>query len=451
MNHAPPLRWWLEKNIRRGVTFLVVGVVLIVFGFNFWREASSRLSETQNVAEGFLERETRNLQLFDYLRISEDMQAAFAKSGVASARLINGREHIASWSQAAWTLEESTDSKAGAGLTMRGGKPTLLLTLSHPTLPGINLIMAIPVLDSVLSSAVLAFLLAFGLFLLSWIFLKKLDRSLAQLSAEIETFALEISRNSGFETTNVRPEDSIVAETQELKSSFISLMSRLSESENKRVAAETSRALTDLAVQVAHDIRSPLSAMKIAISSRGGLAEAGELLSAAVERIEKIASDLLIQRKSDVSAESMALKDLRESTEKVITEVAMNHRQVKMENRMTKIDGRELSIAIGQAAFERVLSNLLTNSAAVSSTVAIDCVATGDRLNVKIQDNGPGIPQAVLSALENGRSHTTKPDGNGLGLLHVKKTIESRGGQLTIQPTQGQGTLIEISLPTKSL
>ncbi|MBI4655215.1 MAG: sensor histidine kinase [Elusimicrobia bacterium] len=69
-------------------------------------------------------------------------------------------------------------------------------------------------------------------------------------------------------------------------------------------------------------------------------------------------------------------------------------------------------------------------------------------VELKIKDNGKGIPKELLSDLgKKGRS-SGKEDGSGLGLYHAKTNIERWGGRLTIESEPNKGAEVTITLPT---
>jgi len=66
---------------------------------------------------------------------------------------------------------------------------------------------------------------------------------------------------------------------------------------------------------------------------------------------------------------------------------------------------------------------------------------------IEVADDGPGLPPGIARALASGqRIHSTKPGGNGLGLLSVRTLLRRVGGQLGTTPVSS-GTAWEITLP----
>jgi signal transduction histidine kinase len=74
---------------------------------------------------------------------------------------------------------------------------------------------------------------------------------------------------------------------------------------------------------------------------------------------------------------------------------------------------------------------------------------TSDRIEAWVQDNGPGMPQEVLTRIFE-PFFTTKPvgSGTGLGLPVVKQLVESWGGSIRVQSEPGSGTRMVLEIPS---
>ena len=90
----------------------------------------------------------------------------------------------------------------------------------------------------------------------------------------------------------------------------------------------------------------------------------------------------------------------------------------------------------------RVYRNLILNAiqaTAPGGMIVVASEAVGDRVNVRIQDSGCGIPADRLSAIFEDFV-TTKRRGLGLGLAISRKIVEQLGGQITVTSEVGKGT-----------
>jgi signal transduction histidine kinase len=101
----------------------------------------------------------------------------------------------------------------------------------------------------------------------------------------------------------------------------------------------------------------------------------------------------------------------------------------------------------------QVFMNLLTNAAQALSqtenaTITIETKGDTDGVQVKIEDNGPGIPPDVLPRIFD-PFFTTKDvgEGTGLGLSIVHELVERHGGTIEVDTKVGQGTTFTVKLP----
>lgn len=100
----------------------------------------------------------------------------------------------------------------------------------------------------------------------------------------------------------------------------------------------------------------------------------------------------------------------------------------------------------------RILNNLVTNSlhalGAEQGIIDLRCYAEGDRVVMEVEDNGTGIPAAILERVFEQHFTTKSPDkGTGLGLAITRKIVEDHGGSIDIQSEEGKGTVVRILLP----
>ncbi len=239
----------------------------------------------------------------------------------------------------------------------------------------------------------------------------------------------------------------------------IEIAQQLSDSDKK---LEKQMAVSALASQVAHDIRSPLAALDSVLKDIGQLPEDKRIIvRGAASRIRDIANDLVRRNQQTIemrvgpnAADSHFLLAQLVSAliEPLITEKRMQFRsKIDLE-----IEGRfdasayGLFIRVQPVELKRVLSNLINNAVEAvgdkgSVVVALD--SKGDEVIIKVQDNGQGIPPEILAKLgQKGETHG-KTGGSGLGLYHAKTAVQSWQGSLAIESKAGEGTTITVKLP----
>jgi len=238
---------------------------------------------------------------------------------------------------------------------------------------------------------------------------------------------------------------------------FAVLIGRLAEVLQKASHLESelavSKATSDLAAQVAHDIRSPLAALGAAAKGIKQLpAEQRALIEGSVNRMQGIANDLLTRYRAPGAAvtakpETCALASL---IEQVLAEKRLQHRDkagVKIEFNHGA-DG--LKAAVDPKELQRIISNLVNNSVESFSgagTVSVILAASDGKILIEIRDDGKGIPPEILARLgQKGETHG-KAGGTGLGLYHARTSVVSWGGSLKLESEPGKGTAVIITLP----
>jgi signal transduction histidine kinase/CheY-like chemotaxis protein len=224
-------------------------------------------------------------------------------------------------------------------------------------------------------------------------------------------------------------------------------------------------AVSAFASQVAHDIRSPLAALDAIERDLSQLAEGKRvILRSAVSRIRDIANSLLAKHDEIKAALSEAPRTPASSPEPTSLELLssliegiLTEKRLQFQAKLGVAIEAELGSGayglfarLAPAAFKRDLSNLVNNAVEAvgdRGRVLVSLASAGDRVVLKITDDGPGIPAEILTKLgERGYTHG-KPGGLGLGIHHAKVDAAAWGGTLDIRSQPGQGTTISLRLP----
>ena len=115
--------------------------------------------------------------------------------------------------------------------------------------------------------------------------------------------------------------------------------------------------------------------------------------------------------------------------------------------------GESLNIEANCDKLERVLTNLIDNACdAVGETGSIEIHARAkesDNILITITDDGPGIPDKILSSLFEPFVTKDKKMGTGLGLAIAKRTVQQHHGQIWVESQTEKGTTFYIQLPMK--
>jgi signal transduction histidine kinase len=220
--------------------------------------------------------------------------------------------------------------------------------------------------------------------------------------------------------------------------------------------------------QIAHDIRSPLSALNSIVNQVKNLPESQRLiLRNSISRINDIANTLLSKAKDPHPQTDLNLTKVNHEAPKLTVEYLapladclISEKRLLLRDKIgVEIEG-DLDYsygtfsAINSAELQRVLSNLVNNSAESlpdhKGKILVSVRKTQNSVIIKVVDNGKGIPSHILEQLgQMGVTHGKEgtESGSGLGVYHAKKTIESFGGTFEIKSELGNGTHIIMTLP----
>jgi signal transduction histidine kinase len=100
---------------------------------------------------------------------------------------------------------------------------------------------------------------------------------------------------------------------------------------------------------------------------------------------------------------------------------------------------------------ERAFFNLLLNACEATGQsegqIKIEVGSSGESFEVRVADNGAGVPVSIRGTLFDPFVSSGKSNGTGLGLAIVSKVIHDHGGTVTVERTSGAGTIFLVTLP----
>ena len=253
---------------------------------------------------------------------------------------------------------------------------------------------------------------------------------------------------------SVKPKKDEIAD---LVGTFNTMLTTVRLSQEKLIESEKVVSIARVASQVAHDIRSPLAAIRMALAD---LAQPSEetrsLLRSASLRIEDIANQLLQQRKHPQSNETNESSPILLSSliEIIASEKRIQYReQLGLEiTAQMNTESYGLFSSIRASDLQRILSNVINNAAdslsGVSGAIVITLIAVDERAIIRISDNGKGMPPHILSKISQQEVTYGKKDGNGVGIYGSKLLLDKSGGTIHFDSTINVGTTVTISLAT---
>jgi two-component system, OmpR family, sensor histidine kinase KdpD len=231
------------------------------------------------------------------------------------------------------------------------------------------------------------------------------------------------------------------------------------ERDERRLLAETDRTRTALLAAVSHDLRSPLAAVKAAVSSLRNdritwSAQDEQDLLATVEegadRLEDLVANLL-----DMSRIQMGAVTAHVDQVELVDTIGSAVSTLPGSDRVEVVVPPEAALVTADAGLlERVLANLVSNALAYApadTSVRVDASADADRVRVRVVDTGPGVPVSERTRLFEPFQRlgdVPRGEGVGLGLAVARGLTESMGGVLTAEDTPGGGLTFVLDLPT---
>ena|GEM_PF-1706682 len=225
--------------------------------------------------------------------------------------------------------------------------------------------------------------------------------------------------------------------------------------------------LGNLVATVAHELRNPLGGVRTTtFLLRRKLKDSPIDVEAQLDRIEigVTRCDNIISQLLDFSRSQPLVtekKDLNIWLQEVLVEEA-----TKISEHITincVLSAQQVLAEVDTERLRRGVINLLTNAAdAMVTKAGLNLVRNGHKpaidvelnetsrgVEIKIRDNGPGIPAELMSRISE-PLFTTKSFGTGLGLAAVRKVAEMHGGGLEINSIDGHGASFTIWFPTKN-
>jgi len=276
-----------------------------------------------------------------------------------------------------------------------------------------------------------------------------------QISGPIEQLSSAMSRAA---TGDLAFQADIAArdEIATLVEAFNKMTHDLRNSREKLIASERLAAWREVARQVSHEIKNPLTPIHLALHRlRTRFEKAGADPQVAKESFQSIDDELatLGRLAEEFSAFARLPEPKREPTD--LNEL------IRLTARLYETTPERIVIhtdlqpdlptkMLDRDQMRGVLTNLLKNAAeAVQGQdiceVTLRTLVAGEQIMLEVTDNGSGISPAALEKIFR-PAFTTKREGAGLGLAMVKRIIEQHGGRIEVESTEGKGTTFRILL-----
>ena len=242
-------------------------------------------------------------------------------------------------------------------------------------------------------------------------------------------------------------------EIGELAEAFNGMLDRLQQSREALVRSEKLAVAGLVAARVAHDIRNPLSSIKMQTQLLQARlqrdAEDRATLTSVlhdINQVESVVHDLVeAARPGDLKRERTSVNAvIRDALGRLAPQFA--HRKITV--RTTLADDLT-EVPLDFARFRQALVNVLVNASEAmpaGGEISVASRGVAAAVVVEICDQGEGIDPRVAAQVFD-PFFSTKREGVGLGLMNVRAVVEGHGGQIALSGRQPRGTCATITLP----
>lgn len=309
----------------------------------------------------------------------------------------------------------------------------------------------------VITAVVCSVLLTIGLGMaLLWVFFRGVVQPVRTLVAEAQEMSGDgPTEGRGLPTDELR---AVGIYLRHLMTDVADARSTLERSRRELKAAEQLAAVGKLAASVAHEIRNPLTAMKMwlysiqkEVDGDEALNRKFEIVSSEIKRLEKVVREFLeFSRPQEPRLGAESLGALVDQTVEL-----MQPRLAGPGVRIVQGPKRDLPLIwADRELLKQVLLNLLANSVdavgeggEIQVTSTCESTAGGSFVVVRIRDTGSGMSEEVRHRIFEPFFTTKRSDGTGLGLAISARIMAQHRGRLTLESTGPGGTTFAIHIP----
>ncbi|MBT4710991.1 MAG: HAMP domain-containing protein [Alphaproteobacteria bacterium] len=201
---------------------------------------------------------------------------------------------------------------------------------------------------------------------------------------------------------------------------------------------------TEMLAGVSHDLRTPLTRMRLQLEMLPQDKEVGDLLADVVEMEAMVEGYLAFARNQDT--EVAVETDLPQLLEQVVLNARRSGADIDL------VADENILIPLHPNAFTRCITNLVDNARRYATHVVISANRVGAMIEITVDDDGPGIPADKrdevfhpFRRLEESRN--PESGGSGLGLAIARDVIRSHGGEITLLDAPAGGLRALLRLP----
>lgn len=267
------------------------------------------------------------------------------------------------------------------------------------------------------------------LFAIALIFMRNQIRPIRRLAVAARAFGL------GREVPDFKPEGA--KEVRQAAEAFQQMRARIRRQIKQR---------TDMLSGVSHDLRTPLTRMKLQLAMLGDDTAVREL-QADVQDMERMVEGYLAFARGE-GTEATVTTDIKS----LLGDFAIGERRGGLPLELELTTRPLPPVELKPQSVKRALANLVSNARRHADTVRITLEATEDAFEIFVDDDGPGIPEEdrgrVFKPFYRGDpSRNPETGGTGLGLTIARDIVHSHGGEIGLEESPLGGLRVRIRIP----
>ncbi len=202
---------------------------------------------------------------------------------------------------------------------------------------------------------------------------------------------------------------------------------------------------TQMLAAISHDLRTPITRLQLRIEALKGTPQFTPA-EQDIQEMQRMITSILAFAQDHVSAEQMERFDLSALLDNICNEFEDVGRNVSFKTAITRLPyfGRMI-------ALKRALSNVIENAVKYGEAAVVTLESQHDQITIKIQDKGPGIPEAEMEKVfapfyRIDPARSPEKSGTGLGMAVARDIIRAHGGDIKLHNLDGGGLIVIVSL-----
>ncbi len=266
------------------------------------------------------------------------------------------------------------------------------------------------------------------LFAVAILFMRNQIRPIKRLAIAAERFG------KGRDVPFFKPEGA--SEVRRAAIAFMNMHERIKRQISQRTA---------MLASISHDLRTPLTRLKLQLAMLGNTPDA-EALKGDIKEMEGMINGYLAFARGEGS-EQIVRSDVLKIIDNITAPLKQKGKKITLEN-----DKAHCTLLVRPMAIERAFTNILTNAGKYASSIWVNIRHLQNVIQITIDDDGPGLPEDEYEDVFKpfyrlDKDRNTSLEGVGLGLPIAMDIVHSHGGKIWLEKSNRGGLRVVIELP----